>query len=80
MAQIEISRAVLEIVDHATGCLMLFAYVCIAEAGNVQKEDAVVFMRKLCDLRGILAGLNESCSGKPCDVNPMMFEYSCGKL
>ena len=35
-----------------------------AEAGNVQKEDAEVFMRKFCDLRAILAGLNESCTGK----------------
>jgi len=38
------------------------------EAGNVQKEDAEVFMRKFCDLRAILAGLNDM----PCKAPPQM--------
>ena len=32
-----------------------------AEAGHVQPDETDVFMRKLCDLRAILAGLNASC-------------------
>jgi len=35
------------------------------EAGNVQIEENVVFMQKLCDLRGILAGLNDMPSKPP---------------
>ena len=45
-------------------CFVWGCQLCAGEAGNVQKEDAECFMRKFCDLRAILAGLNESCTGK----------------
>eukprot|EP00435_Cladocopium_sp_Y103_P027592 s1802_g6.t2 len=42
------------------------------EAGHVQQDETDVFMRKLCDLRAILAGLNDMPSKAPPQVVRMM--------